>query len=127
MSNITTKNVEEVRKMISAKKYINKPFLATNHDVVKVITDYDHFPYTRLYRGRYQSTRPIVIEREAGFRTRHDDCYKTNGYSNFNDNTPRVCFQNACSVVFPCNPFVSSDHSLKDRLYPTKECLNIYQ
>lgn len=97
-------NIERVREMIKRKKE-SSPFYATSEDLANVITDYDHFPYTRYYRGVYTSSSPIVAEREAGYRPRFDRCYgikvppcrEAVPY-------PDHCFQTAGSTVFPCYP-----------------------
>jgi len=129
MSNdITMKNVALVRDMIKQKECLDKPFWATSHNITGVVTDYDHFPYTRWFRGKYCCDDPIVAEREAGYRTRHDSCYSINKCcSSIDDDPPRVCFQDACSIIYPCNPCNPSDNPVKDRLYPTRKCFNIYR
>lgn len=129
MSNdITIKNVALVRDMIRQKECLDKPFWATSRSTKDVVTDYDHFPYTRWFRGDYTSDYPIIAEREAGFRSRHDSCYKIDRPRSVNDDdTPRVCFQDACSIVYPCNPHNPSDNPVKDRLYPSRKSLHIYR
>ena len=129
MSNndITVKNINLVREMIEKKECLDKPFFATSKYIEGIITDYDHFPYTRYFRGRYNYDKPIVSEREAGYRVRHDNnINKTCSYV-IDDDKPNVCFQDACSVVFPCNPYNALENPVKDGLYPTKKCFNIYR
>jgi len=129
MSNaIINKNITLVRDMINQKKCLDKPFFATSQNITGVVTDYDHFPYTRWYRGRYLSEVPIVAEREAGYRTRHDACYGINKCCSSDlEDKPNVCFQDACSTIFPCNPCDPNDNPIKDRLYPYKKCFNLYR
>jgi len=101
---INEQNVQNVRAQIARKKDYN-PYLATVDQSSEVLTDYDTFPYPRWYRGVPTSSQPIVAEREAGWRPRHDSCYKVleptipgrNPY-------PNHCFAAACSTVFPCYP-----------------------
>lgn len=95
-------NVNNTRKMINAKKS-NKPYYANALTSVGVITDFDHFPYTRFWRGIPDSVHPVVIEREAGWRSREDQCYQTQG-STEQPMYPNNCFEAPCSVVYPCQP-----------------------
>jgi hypothetical protein len=45
-------------------------------DLMKdTLTDYDHFPYTRWFRGKYYYPNPVVAERDAGFRGINNNCY----------------------------------------------------
>ena len=67
-------NINNVREQIKRKKQ-SKPYYATTRQSSAVITDYDTFPYPRYFRGIPQSYSPIVAEREAGWRPRHDDAY----------------------------------------------------
>ena len=71
---INTCNVNHIQAQIKRKQSY-KPFLATTKDAVGVITDYDVFPYPRYFRGQALSSKPIVAEREAGWRIRRDWCY----------------------------------------------------
>ena len=97
-------NVENVRKQIALKK-APRPHRATTRQAVQVMTDYDTFPYPRYFRGVPQSTVPIVAEREAGWRPRHDNCYKVlEPIPEIRDPYPNHCFQSACNTVFPCYP-----------------------
>ena len=97
-------NVANVRSQIARKKGPS-PYHATTQQAVQVITDYDTFPYPRYYRGVPNSSAPIVAEREAGWRPRHDNCYQVNEPpSTMPASYPNHCFQSACSTVFPCYP-----------------------
>lgn len=69
-------NYNNIQEQIKNKKNHN-PHFATTKQAKSVITDYDTFPYPRYFRGKPGSTLPIVAEREAGWRPRHDDAYKT--------------------------------------------------
>lgn len=98
---ITDNNVLSVRKQISLKQGCD-PFFATINDAESVITDMDHFPYTRFFRGVYYSSDPVVLEREAGWRPQNNQCYK---YGCAGEGPyPNHCFESACSVVYPCYP-----------------------
>lgn len=102
----TKNNIDFVRKQIELK---NSPtvYYATSNDVEKVVTDFDHFPYTRFYRGQVDSHQPVVIEREAGWRPVQNSCYSYHGCSTtcrLRAPYPRHCFEAPCSTVYPCYP-----------------------
>lgn len=99
---ITQQNIENVRKQILMKQS-DTPFFGTINNVAEEVTDFDHFPYTRFYRGAYNSADPISLEREAGFRPIMNGCYTSKQCSSHNI-TPNHCFEAACSVTYPCHP-----------------------
>jgi hypothetical protein len=99
---INRNNVNSVREQINRKKQ-SRPFLATINDAAQTITDYDTFPYPRWFRGVPESSQPIVAEREAGWRTRYDDCYSVERPL-IPEPYPDHCFEAACSIVYPCRP-----------------------
>ena len=78
------------------------PFFPGKQMVKSVVTDMDHFPYTRFFRGSPYSDTPTIMEKEAGFR-RKMDCYKP-VYVTDDGPFPNVCFEAPCSTVYPCNP-----------------------
>lgn len=94
-------NVESVREQIMKKKSYN-PYHTTVNIPSNVLTDYDNFPYQRYWRGVPNSYDPVVAEREAGYRPRHDACYKTSEPMQ-EVPKPNLCFQSACSTIYPCN------------------------
>lgn len=101
---INAYNVHNIREQINMKKS-PYPYLATIEQSAQVLTDYDTFPYPRWYRGVPQSSKPIVAEREAGWRPRHDDCYKVLDPKQESDKLyPDHCFETSCSLVVPCRP-----------------------
>lgn len=109
---INTQNVDNIRYLINKKKGY-KPFFATATDTSAVLTDLDHFPYTRFFRGEYESDRPIVFEREAGWRTTENKCYKNQDpIKPLNNN--KMCFEAACSTVYPCYPSYAAKYSDRD-------------
>lgn len=95
----TRKNVNIVREQIS-QKIGRQPFLPSGQAVNLSVTDQDTFPYPRYYRGVYGMSEPVIYEREAGWRQRHDECYEPTRVSNMS--VPQYCWQNACSTVLPC-------------------------
>jgi hypothetical protein len=74
-SYVNRSNTSEISQQIRRKKE-STPYFATTKEAVSVITDYDTFPYPRYFKGEYDNYLPIVAEREAGWRPRHDDAYK---------------------------------------------------
>lgn len=98
---INSKNVENVRKQIVNKLNYNSPFYATLTDAGNVRTDMDVHPYDRFFRGRYNSTEPTVMERQAGYRKVNNGCYATK--CQIDKSYTDYCFQYPCSVILPCN------------------------
>ena len=123
MNNLTPElnelNIENVRHQIHRKK-MSMPYHATTNQSVEVVTDYDTFPYPRYFRGVAESSIPIVAEREAGWRPRHDSCYNINSPATnaceYPCKYPNNCFQSACSTVYPCYPGFASKYATKDSL-----------
>jgi hypothetical protein len=94
---LNSTNINAVRGLI-AKKQSDKPLFVSS---TSVITDMDHHPYTRWYRGVYYYPNPIVMEREAGWRTINNSCYEP--HQPFQpEPEPNSCFQSACTTVYPC-------------------------
>jgi len=89
---INTANMTNIKKQITKTSF--------NEEIPELITDYDHFPYTRWFRGVAESDRPIVAERVAGWRPRNDKCYKPTTCPEVLK--PRLCFQVPCSTQMPC-------------------------
>ena len=97
----TNNNISSVRNQILMKKG-PYPHYGTSTQANSILTDMDHFPYTRFYRGIYDSPNPVVFEREAGWRPQRDSCYKSNSYKPKNT-YPNHCFESACSTIYPCH------------------------
>lgn len=120
MSGIVKSNVNIIRDQIEAKVNTDTPFFATQNAVPLTVTDMDTFPYPRYYRGIHQIEEPVVFEREAGWRTHNDECYKPIDY------TPvthvEYCWQTPCSTVFPCKKFNGSAAKAIAQEY---DCVNI--
>ena len=85
--NLNIKNMQHIQFEIQMKKYSEKPYYATQKNVVQVITDYDELPYRRWYRGFPESDVPIVAEREAGYRPLIRQIYIEQ------KNQPQQCFE----------------------------------
>ena len=97
---IVKSNVNFIRDQIEAKVG-RQPFFASQNAASLTVTDMDTFPYPRFYRGIYQLEEPVVMEREAGWRPRHDACY-TPVKAKCTEKGPEYCWQVPCSTVFPC-------------------------
>lgn len=104
-------NIEKIREQIKRKKS-DKPYIASSDLVSQIITDYDVFPYPRYFRGVYSSHCPVVAEREAGFRPRHDNCYKGK-LPLEKDDKVNLCFQPACNTIFPCFSNINESYMKK--------------
>ena len=111
---MTQNNINYVRYEIS-KKIGSNPYYATSNIIQNTITDYDHFPYTRNFRGIYYKTTPNVVEREAGFRQLQNNCYRKK-MPNVIEINPRHCFEAPCSVVYPCYPEYLRKYADKEEL-----------
>ena len=100
---------------IRQKNNYNQPYYASDKTITYFITDLDHFPYKRNFRGIYNFSYPVVNERQVGWRARDDSCYK---YINNNVSTKKTfCWQYPCSTLFPCN---KANHEKNN----SKECTN---
>lgn len=81
-------------------KISHEPFFPSPAYINSIITDQDHFPYKRYYRGVHHSDIPHVFDREAGFRPIENDKYKY--LSLEKPCNPRLCFNTSCNIVRPC-------------------------
>ena len=90
-------NAKYVREEILKK---NSPFpYYVDNTIYMINNDHDVVPYPRWFKGEVKSDKPFVAEREAGWTPRYkfkpkipqDEIKK-----------PNMCFQNPCSVVYPC-------------------------
>jgi hypothetical protein len=120
---INNRNVNNVRMQIN-RKNLNTPYHATTKQASGVLTDYDTFPYPRWFRGVYYSPNPIVSEREAGWRPRHDNCYRLESIKE-QDKYPKHCYETACSTTFPCLSKSDDNETLNVML--NKECIVQYR
>lgn len=111
---INQQSIESVRHEI-AKKISSRPYFANGDTVDNVVTDMDHHPYTRWYRGVYYYPDPIVMEREAGWRSRRDLCYEVIAPQVKSDD-PHHCFEVPCSTILPCYPKYLTKYADRDAL-----------
>lgn len=104
-------NIENVRRMI-ARKQMSTPYISTVQEASSILTDMDHHPYGRYYRGVPEYSEPIFFEREAGWRIVNNECYS--GEPQFSKEyalPPVHCFQVPCSTVLPCHCESTSQYS----------------
>ncbi len=118
---LNERSIEYVRSMINRKNG-SVPFYSNGEDVKMSITDYDHFPYTRYFRGVPESSRPIVAEREAGWRPRQNTCYTVN--TKVEKKPVNYCFQVPCSTTLPCIP---TNECRDKEKYANRECVIQYR
>lgn len=109
---IHTANGNFLKEMIKYKQG-SDPYYSSGPSAM---TDVDHFPYTRNYRGQAASDYPVVLEREAGWRPVKNDCYNKPVVRNELDLYPNHCFQSAPSTVYPCYPEYLRKYSDKNAL-----------
>jgi len=105
LDNTDERNIDNIRYQIFLKNK-SQPYFSTVKTNNNVLTDFDVFPYNRFFRGEAMSEKPIVAEREAGWRPRNKDCYEPEFYKNeklkhHDIKTPRNYFQPPCSTVYP--------------------------
>lgn len=123
----TSHSIDFIRKQID-RKNSPKLYFANNMSATHIITDYDHWPYNRWFRGVYYYPEPIVAEREAGWRPIHNDCYSVN-IPPKPESQPHNCFESACSTTFPCYPEYLTKQSDKNALdlMINKACIAQYR
>jgi len=85
-SHLMTEDIAGISNYSLQKQMMNhanftKVGLTTADKVHYSITDQDHFPYTRRYRGEVISDDPIIMDRLAGFRPVQDAAYACAGIS----------------------------------------------
>lgn len=111
---ITSNNIELLRTQIS-KKISSVPYFATNNLARGVITDMDHHPYSRWFRGVYYNPEPIVMEREAGWRPLENNCYNLI-IPPQKEIAPEHCFEVPCTTTLPCYPKYLTKYADKEAL-----------
>lgn len=131
MSDLTAQynmtSIEAVRHGI-ARKTSTRPYFANAETVRQVVTDYDHHPYGRWFRGVYYYPDPILAEREAGWRPLQNGCYSVVRPVE-PETDPRNCFESACSTIYPCFPDLEGRFSNQERLDQAVNgnCLQAYR
>lgn len=119
--------IKYVQEMI-AQKNDPYPFYATIHDVPHAVTDVDHWPYSRYFRGVYNNPNPVVWEREAGYRPQQNACYQISTPP-VPHRYPNHCFEGPCSSVSICYPELIKYYADKNELdvLLNKSCVTQYR
>ena len=86
-------------------------------EIYKVQTDINVFPYNRFFRGRPDSSEPIIWEREAGFQEILPQTFEKSNV--FFENQPQrdTCFQIPCSTILPCNGITTFKNNTTSCVY----------
>jgi hypothetical protein len=113
-ASLNEQSIESVRREI-AKKIGSRPYFANADTVDSVVTDMDHQPYTRWFRGVYYYPDPIIMEREAGWRPIRNSCYGLVMPPQSNPE-PNHCFEVPCTTTFPCYPKYLTKYADKEAL-----------
>lgn len=111
---INTDSINTIQTQIFRKTSSN-PYFATGSTISSVVTDMDHHPYTRWFRGVYYYPEPIIMEREAGFRSLRNSCYDIN-IPPKKDEEPSHCYEGPCSTTYPCYPKYLAKYSDRQAL-----------
>jgi hypothetical protein len=129
-SYINNININNIRNQINLKNSCN-PYIATLQESSGVLTDYDTFPYPRWFKGQYNSSYPIISEREAGWRPLRNNCYRLGNKCNEENIIPypNHCFEAACSTIYPCYPSSLEKTADKEQLdiILNKSCIVQYR
>jgi hypothetical protein len=113
-ASLNEKSIESVRAAI-ARKTGSGPYFANNNTIRSSITDMDHQPYQRFFRGVYYYPDPVIFEREAGYRPINNGCYDVIAPP-VPEEDPEHCFEVACSTILPCRPAYLTKYSDRDKL-----------
>jgi hypothetical protein len=111
-----------------SKKIGSRPYLSNGKNVTNVVTDMDHQPYTRWFRGVYYYPEPIAMEREAGWRVPRNICYSVVAPQVI-DEGPSHCYESACGTIYPCVPSLNTRYADREVFKNTlnKECVVKYR
>jgi len=100
-----------IRKEILLKNSDN-PYFVEN-TIYNVNNDHDVFPYPRWYRGKPSDSSAYIAEREAGWVPKKIIYSKKIDKTKIKNST--MCFQTACSVIYPCYTPESGNYLLSNR------------
>lgn len=112
-------NKENIQKEILLKNS-NVPYIVEN-SIYNVENDMDIFPYPRWFQSIPTNDTPFIIEREAGWKAKNVDYLKKSHIKKPPLRDSNLCFQAACSIVYPC---YSQDNSY---ININKACINEYK
>ncbi len=113
-SELNERSIENVRNQIRMKTS-EYPYFANGKTAMNSVTDFDHHPYTRWFRGVYYHPEPIIAEREAGWRPLSQDCYDFNPPP-VEEKEVEHCFEIPCSTTLPCYPKYLTKYADKEAL-----------
>jgi len=111
---INEHSIETIRREIARKNSPN-PYFANNQTILNVVTDMDHHPYDRWFRGVYYYPDPIIFEREAGYRKQNNSCYNVI-QPRQKEEQPHNCYEVACTTTLPCYPADNLKYAERERL-----------
>lgn len=57
-----------ILQQMMAMKNTTEPYFVKGKDIKLMLTDMDHFPYRRFFRGVYNDPEPVIHSRFAGYR-----------------------------------------------------------
>jgi len=92
-------NLNYIKNRIVTKKKLY-PYLARKEEILNVITDMDHTPYSRFFRGSYKCSEPIIFEREAGWRPLKNELYEDIRF--YKEEPVNICFEYPCTTTLRC-------------------------
>jgi hypothetical protein len=120
-------SIENVRENIE-RKNSSYPYFSNGKEIQNSVTDMDHHPYKRWFRGVYYYPDPVIIEREAGWRPLDNNCYKVISPS-IQPGDPKHCYEGPCTTTYPCYPEYLAKYSDKDQLdvMLNKSCIVQYR
>lgn len=112
---MTNKTKRTIQEQILLK---NRPELYyANFSYYDTQSEHDVFPYNKYFKGEIKSDKPIIDERVAGWLPKNTTIIKDVKTASEELNKS-ICFQVACSSVFPCyvqgNSYISSNNAILD-------------
>ena len=109
-------NQRFIKQQIQIKNSCAYPYQSFANDVKHVLTDMDHFPYTRFYRGQYNDAQPHIYGREAGYHPLQNSEY-------IHHNTYAVQKHESPTQV-PCTTVLPTKLCHRTSLSNTNDCVN---
>jgi hypothetical protein len=94
---------QQIKKLALIKNELNdysKPYYATGNTIKQFHTDFNQFPYPRFYRGEYNNSHPIILDREPGYAKMVKTVKYDNDIGIIKTPAPYF-FQMAASTVLP--------------------------
>jgi hypothetical protein len=125
--NYNYNSIESIKRNIEFKNS-SIPKFSNGKEVMNSITDMDHHPYKRWFRGVYYYPDPVIFEREAGWRPENNYCYKVIKPEE-EEVQVKHCYEGPCTTTYPCYPEYLAKYSDKDQLdvMLNKSCIVQYR